>query len=387
MYKSEINPRRFMSGDVYADSLDKLQKRSHSRDKSILSPIHKESFNGYSGTTEYEDFPVRQFFTDRHQCFPSEWLAGSFNQFDIESYIDRNKNKVIATKFDKYLHVDTCLISLGGKECLYLYFFNKAYGYEDTQKYCVSILFKSKSKRVDNLIKSFNDMIIKEPEEEPSLNILVKTNYGYDLEKKPVLCPDIDFDINYNSDFKKINDLILEKLSIDNSKGLVLLHGLAGTGKTTYIRYLINKLKKRVIFIPPSMASVLAEPELIKFLIDKNNSILVIEDAENVLMKRQGQSAQSVANILNLTDGLLSDCANIQIVATFNTDLKNIDEALLRKGRIIAKYEFTKLEESRSKLLAEKLGLNVNGENTLAEIYNAEDLSFSKEKNKIGFSK
>ena len=49
-----------------------------------------------------------------------------------------------------------------------------------------------------------------------------------------------------------------------DAKGLVLLHGLPGTGKTSYIRYLIRQLDKEVIFIPPNMAYALTNPDFIK---------------------------------------------------------------------------------------------------------------------------
>jgi len=117
----------------------------------------------------------------------------------------------------------------------------------------------------------------------------------------------------------------------------------------------------------------------------------VIEDAENVLIKRDGHSSQAIANILNLTDGLLSDCVNIQIVATFNTPIQNIDEALLRKGRLIAKYEFTQLSKERTMLLSKKLGAEVPWNTssmpmgTLADIYNSADESFANKQTKIGF--
>jgi ATP-dependent 26S proteasome regulatory subunit len=88
-----------------------------------------------------------------------------------------------------------------------------------------------------------------------------------------------------------------------------------------------------------------------------------------------------------LSDGLLSDCLNIQIIATFNTDLLNIDEALLRKGRLIAKYEFKELTNDRKKNLSKKLNIAFDKNNqTLAEIYNSStpDVTNSKPV-KIGF--
>ena len=62
-----------------------------------------------------------------------------------------------------------------------------------------------------------------------------------------------------------------------------------------------------------------------------------------------------------------------QIIATFNCDLTIIDPALLRKGRLIANYEFNKLDLESSKVLSDKLGFgseNVTEGLTLAEIYN-----------------
>ena len=62
-----------------------------------------------------------------------------------------------------------------------------------------------------------------------------------------------------------------------------------------------------------------------------------------------------------------------QIIATFNCDLTKIDSALLRKGRLIANYEFNKLDLESSKLLSDQLGFGIEGVTeamTLAEIYN-----------------
>mgnify|MGYP006892816854 FL=1 len=65
-----------------------------------------------------------------------------------------------------------------------------------------------------------------------------------------------------------------------------------------------------------------------------------------------------------------------QIIATFNCDLASIDPALLRKGRLIANYEFNKLDIESAKTLSDKLGFgrdSVTEPMTLAEIYNQGD--------------
>jgi ATP-dependent 26S proteasome regulatory subunit len=168
----------------------------------------------------------------------------------------------------------------------------------------------------------------------------------------------------------------------------VLLHGKPGTGKTSYIRYLIGSLKKKVIFLPPNLASAITNPELLSVLIDEPNSIFVIEDAENIIIDRETEGSSPVSALLNLSDGLLSDCLNIQIICSFNTDLSKVDSALLRKGRLIAQYEFKELETEKAQKLSDKLGFQtkINDPMTLTDIYNQEERSFNEKVRKtIGF--
>ena len=128
-------------------------------------------------------------------------------------------------------------------------------------------------------------------------------------------------------------------------------------------------------------------PEFIDLLIDNPNAVLVIEDAENIIMDRK-YSSSSVSNLLNISDGLLSDCLNVQIICTFNSALNLVDSALLRKGRLIAKYEFGKLTAEKSQGLSNHLGLDqlIVKPQTLAEITNPDQLNFDMPQvNVIGF--
>jgi hypothetical protein len=159
---------------------------------------------------------------------------------------------------------------------------------------------------------------------------------------------------------------------------------------TTWIRFLTSKLRKNIIFISPDMVNYITDPSFIPFLIDNDNSVLVIEDAEPALQTRGNDGrAAAVSNVLNLTDGLLSDCLSISIIATFNTKTKNIDEALLRKGRLLMNYEFEKLNKEKSTKLLHKLGYKEEAEHemTLAEIYNhgSDNNTDKLNKKKAGF--
>src|SRR4029078_1767482 len=126
----------------------------------------------------------------------------------------------------------------------------------------------------------------------------------------------------------------------------------------------------KVLFLSPAAATNLMDPELIELLINNPNCVLVIEDAENVIMDRKIGSNASVSNLLNISDGLLADFLNVQIIGTFNNSLTLVDNALMRKGRLIAKYEFGKLSISKSQRLSDFMGFDtrINEPMTLASI-------------------
>jgi hypothetical protein len=68
--------------------------------------------------------------------------------------------------------------------------------------------------------------------------------------------------------------------------------------------------------------------------------------------------------------------------------LNIVDTALLRKGRLIAEYEFGKLEVTKGQRLSDHLGIDqrITRPMTLAEITNPEEIKYQATKvNVIGF--
>lgn len=171
-----------------------------------------------------------------------------------------------------------------------------------------------------------------------------------------------------------------------------MLYGEPGTGKTNYIRHLISKLSdenKKVIFLSKLNLNILTDPRNLRFLYQQNDSIFILEDSEDLLISRDINNNPLISMLLNLTDGLMGDFVNIKFICTFNTDIENIDQALLRKGRITCKYEFKKLAVNKANNLLKKQfpdSTHVFSEDTsLADIYNFDQNDYKTTTKKIGF--
>jgi SpoVK/Ycf46/Vps4 family AAA+-type ATPase len=220
------------------------------------------------------------------------------------------------------------------------------------------------------------------------VNLIVKGSYGLELKSMEIKKTKLDIDLFYEDDFKEVDLIIQKRLNQKNDKGIVLLHGLPGTGKTTYLRYLVGKIKKRVLFLSPNVAGNLMDPDFIDLLIDNPNTVVIVEDAENIIMDRRTNGSSSVSNLLNISDGLLADFLNVQLICTFNSSVTMVDHALMRKGRLIAKYEFGKLSLLKAQRLSRHLGFDktLDQPMTVAEISHQEEKAFqTKSTTIIGF--
>jgi len=223
----------------------------------------------------------------------------------------------------------------------------------------------------------------------PGFKVLVASDSGFYTEDvNTVDFRSIDINELYNDDFTDVDSIITESLA-KNEAGIILLHGDPGTGKTSYIKHLISRFQdKEFIFIQNDFVKDLLKPAFISFLLHNKNAILIIEDAEKVVITRENASDDSVVStILQLTDGLFSDFLNIKIICTFNTTIDRLDKALLRKGRMIAKYKFSALTPEKTAALVEKLGYeDVTGSLTLADIFGLNKPGFNNVSRKtIGF--
>jgi hypothetical protein len=148
---------------------------------------------------------------------------------------------------------------------------------------------------------------------------------------------------NYEPDvIKDFRHAVEDLQSSDPCGRMIFLHGRPGTGKTYLTRAVLDQITTSVfILVPPEIVPQLGGPSFIKTLIDvktkygaKGPTILLVEDADSVIVPRGSDNMSAISSLLNLTDGILGASIDMRVIATTNSRGDEIDEALKRPGRL-----------------------------------------------------
>lgn len=187
-----------------------------------------------------------------------------------------------------------------------------------------------------------------------------------------------DISLNYGADALAFEEQLVSHLQ-SQTGGASVLRGEPGTGKTSFIRHLIAKLYRshRFYYLPLSAYRYLAAPDMVTFWFQEAEifpdlkRVVVMEDAEDVLMQRAPDNAAKVSSLLNVTDGLLGEFLRMHLICTVNCTLEKLDPAITRPGRLVAHREFRRLKRAEAQRLAEARGISlpVQEDYSLAEIY------------------
>lgn len=205
---------------------------------------------------------------------------------------------------------------------------------------------------LENTIVNFTD------EESYNLNTLNFSNGALEIEPIEYMVTDDENVESYYSHktFKSVSKLIKKIKKSD--KGLSILWGDRGTGKTSIINHLADKLDRIIIFIPNNLLDVtLSNPDFRKFIKKYQKPIIVLDDCEMIFSEYFTKSNIIVNNLLQLVDGYLSDGLKINIITIFNVESESeIDHTLLDCNNLIDVVEFDYLSSDESNELSKILG-------------------------------
>lgn len=214
------------------------------------------------------------------------------------------------------------------------------------------------------------------------------SEWGYELKRFSLNKSNLDLDKNYNNDFIPINKKITDFLNDKKSTGLILLHGKYGTGKTSYIKHLMSKTNTHFILLPKSMLATIANPSFFLFISEFKNSVLILEDCDELLV---GTSVQGnpLVHFLSLAEGLLAETYSYKIICSLNASRREINDKVIRKSKLVVNYEFKELDTEKAQNLSNSFGSKdvIHRPTILADIYNKNKNTFAiAEEKKLGFN-
>jgi hypothetical protein len=199
-------------------------------------------------------------------------------------------------------------------------------------------------------IKEHFDQQIVVPEQ--SGHIYVITNQGVNLGLSSLGNASIPLiEDNYTPKVMEDYKFVIKDLQAESPSGrITIMRGAPGTGKTHLIRAMLLEVPDAMfVLISPDIVIKLAGPELLPLLLAYRGNrtgpiILVLEDADRCLVKRDKNNMNSIQSLLNLGDGILGSMLDLRIIATTNAHELHMEEALTRKGRLSKMLEVGPLD-------------------------------------------
>lgn len=289
-----------------------------------------------------------------------------FNNYDIDKFIQfidqkattKNISKEIIPSGSEYIINERHFIKL---DDIYISF--TEYDNVSDLGYITDIIIYYKN-GFDSIVNSFLESIneftigIENIGSDHKFNIVTLTSDGLQLE--PIDLIDADYEnieLYFNKRIIQQSNNLIKSIQ-KNKKGLTIIYGERGLGKTTLSNWISSKLDKITIFISSDMIDIINTSDF-KNLIKKNkNSMIIIDDSEIYFSSNYTKSNILTNSILQMVDGVASDMNNIHIIVILNKkNIGDIDPVLLDCNNIIDTILVNRLDDSKVDKLCSHLKL------------------------------
>jgi hypothetical protein len=222
----------------------------------------------------------------------------------------------------------------------------------------IIFLYKEGFDGVQDYVDSLNECLIDFHEDTGNkINAMVLSPSGLEIETVGITDYDSEnIETYYSAKTFKAMEKAVKRIK-GSKRGMTILYGPRGTGKTTSINYIADGLDRIVIFIPNNMIEhTINNPDFRKFLKRFDQPIIVIDDCELALNEIYNKSNVTTTNLVQMVDGFLAGTTDVSIVAIFNTDSEDdIDHNLLDCNSLLDVVEFTELSTSECNELSKIL--------------------------------
>lgn len=284
-----------------------------------------------------------------------------FSEVCSEYIVDRNFFTEVIPADEEFVINDKMFVKLGDDVyCSYIVVDRR---HENSIISEITFYYKSESnfEFIQDLVEKLNTCIVNfEENEYNKINTITLNSNSLELEPIDTSSIDLDnFDMYYSKNTSKELKKLIKEIK-KSTKGLSILYGERGLGKTSVINYLASKLDRIVIFIPNNMIEhTINNSEFRKFIKRYTRPIIIIDDCEMLFHEYFTKSNTFVNNLLQMTDGFLSDTTEVNVIAIFNVDNEDeIDHSLLESNNLLKVIEFDYLSIEESNELSEYLGHN-----------------------------
>jgi hypothetical protein len=294
--------------------------------------INKDDSNINDYLFCWSEFNSRPNKTTLHNSY----LTKPFIEYITDLIKDSNVFTEIVPSDEEYIINDKSLIKIS--DTIYLAYVTIDKNHLDSMVSDLVFYFKSKddSDQVSEIIDDLEEYVVDfgEPETNKFNSIVLSSSSGLDLEPIDSNIDLDSIDLFYSSKTKKsISKLIKNIKKAD--KGLSILYGERGTGKSSMIFNLVNKLDRVVILIQNNMIEhTINNPDFRKFLKRYHKPIIVLDDCEMLFSDYFSKSNVIVNNLLQMVDGINS--LDLNIITIFNTDdEEEIDNNLIDSNNLL----------------------------------------------------
>jgi len=208
------------------------------------------------------------------------------------------------------------------------------------------------------------------------------------LDIKDTDIEDVNLEMNYNDDLphEQITDFLKS-----NESGMVILHGEPGTGKSAYIKYLIDELRGRhFIIIDSSDLSYFSNTTFAQLFLNSKDNVIVIED--NAVTKNNVNKTEQIKSLLGIDGGIIGSNVSYKFICVFNDIAYTYNKGKIQSNKIKIDYEFKELTPEKTASLCEAYGIDIEKGKSLplSKILkgdNEDEYDKAVNKHKIGFSK